>query len=272
MSVLKNEYKQDISGIDHINLGFDSRPKSDQTLRKLFLNPDREGNEPEERTICSAYEVAKRCFSRDKSKIKTFTEYLLSRVKILRVVVPEDTDLNHYFEIMNNRGEQLEKHEVLKARLMKKLGDVERNTFARIWDACADMNLYVQLGFNADIRDQVFEKDWDSIPGDFSELCHILSATEHNTNRQTLSEIPDSFDTEYLNQGTNVQNFIFNRLDYLLWRRLIAGEAFEGVGMNYVRKRLNGFSFTFRTSVEHYYPQNPLSDQRIEKSDVLGVA
>lgn len=29
----------------------------------------------------------------------------------MRVKVPADTDLNHYFEIMNNRGEQLEKHE-----------------------------------------------------------------------------------------------------------------------------------------------------------------
>ena len=49
-------------------------------------------------------------------------------------------------------------------------------------------------------------------------------------------KIPESFDTDFLNQGTNVQNFIFNRLDYMLWKRLVAGEEFEGVGMKYVRK------------------------------------
>ena len=46
--------------------------------------------------------------------------------------MPEGTDLNHYFEIMNIRGEQLEKHEVLKARLMKKLsGDIENHCLLR---------------------------------------------------------------------------------------------------------------------------------------------
>lgn len=36
-------------------------------------------------------------------------------------MVPENTDLNRYFEIMNTRGEQLEQHDILKARLMKHL-------------------------------------------------------------------------------------------------------------------------------------------------------
>jgi hypothetical protein len=53
---------------------------------------------------------------------------------------------------MNNRGEQLEKHEVLKANLMSVYnGDTAaRNGFSAIWDACADMNRYVQLGFSRD--------------------------------------------------------------------------------------------------------------------------
>ena len=50
-------------------------------------------------------------------------EYLLDKVRILRTELPPNTDLNHYFEIMNTRGEQLEKHEILKARLLKKLKD-----------------------------------------------------------------------------------------------------------------------------------------------------
>ena len=38
--------------------------------------------------------------------------------------MPKDTDLNHYFEVMNSRGEQLEKHEVIKARLMDVLNGI----------------------------------------------------------------------------------------------------------------------------------------------------
>ena len=40
----------------------------------------------------------------------------------MQVAVPEDTDLNHYFEIMNNRGE---KHQILKSRIMEKFQDNE---------------------------------------------------------------------------------------------------------------------------------------------------
>ena len=59
--------------------------------------------------------------------------------------MPEDTDLNHYFEIMNTRGEQLEKHEILKAKLLSVFKD---NTgtiefYSRIWDACSDMGKYL---------------------------------------------------------------------------------------------------------------------------------
>src|SRR5690606_2612148 len=50
-----------------------------------------------------------------------FAEHLFDHVQIMRVAVPPRTDLNRYFEVMNNRGEQLEKHEVLKARMLSAL-------------------------------------------------------------------------------------------------------------------------------------------------------
>ena len=43
----------------------------------------------------------------------------LTKVKLYRIEVPENTDLNRYFEIMNTRGEQLEQHDILKAFLLK---------------------------------------------------------------------------------------------------------------------------------------------------------
>ena len=45
----------------------------------------------------------------------------LEKVVLYRIEVPENTDLNRYFEIMNTRGEQLEQHDILKAMLMSYL-------------------------------------------------------------------------------------------------------------------------------------------------------
>lgn len=75
--------------------------------------------------------------------------YLLDKVRILRTELPPNTDLNHYFEIMNTRGEQLEKHEILKARLLNELGNFEeRRIFSRIWDACSVLDSHIQNQFS----------------------------------------------------------------------------------------------------------------------------
>jgi hypothetical protein len=59
--------------------------------------------------------------------------------------VPKDIDLNHYFEIMNSRGEQLEKHEIIKARLIEKLkDDADKEKFNKLWENCSEMNVYIQ--------------------------------------------------------------------------------------------------------------------------------
>lgn len=90
-----------------------------------------------------------------------FARYLLEHVVLMRVGVPPQTDLNHYFEIMNSRGEQLEKHEVLKARMMEALDadaapDRSRHALHLVWEACANMKRYVQMGFTPAQRDALF--------------------------------------------------------------------------------------------------------------------
>ena len=61
---------------------------------------------------------------------------------------------------MNTRGEQLEKHEVLKARLMDMLPENEQSLFAKIWDACSDMSRYAVMGFDPTIREVIFIDKW----------------------------------------------------------------------------------------------------------------
>lgn len=79
----------------------------------------------------------------DKEKFK---KYFLSNVHIIHYLVPKDVDLNHYFEVMNSRGEQLEKHEIVKAKLCEKLigDDDAMEKFSRIWGTCSDMSFYIQ--------------------------------------------------------------------------------------------------------------------------------
>ncbi|MDY6206836.1 MAG: DUF262 domain-containing protein [Prevotella sp.] len=78
---------------------------------------------------------------------QAFADYLLAHVHIIHYNVPKDVDLNHYFEVMNSRGEQLEKHEIVKAKLIAFLDKNERNKFSGIWQACSEMNMYVQMKY-----------------------------------------------------------------------------------------------------------------------------
>ena len=84
----------------------------------------------------------------DDEKIKVFANRFYHEVQIFRAELPKGTDLNHYFEIMNNRGEQLEKHEILKAAFMKELDDNDQHCFSTIWDACSNMNSHVQINIS----------------------------------------------------------------------------------------------------------------------------
>ena len=75
-----------------------------------------------------------------------FINYFENRVIIVRVEIPEYTDVAAYFEIMNNRGEQLQKHEILKSLFLSKLGNDDKNRaiFSKIWDACSEMDIPIQ--------------------------------------------------------------------------------------------------------------------------------
>ena len=64
-----------------------------------------------------AKEAIKDIVGEEKANIDAFKDFFLNKVHIIHYRVPKDADLNHYFEVMNSRGEQLEKHEIVKAKL-----------------------------------------------------------------------------------------------------------------------------------------------------------
>lgn len=78
-----------------------------------------------------------------KDDIANFSNFIYNNVKFVFVELAQNTDLNRFFIRMNNRGKQLEKHEILKARLLKNISDKERILYAHIWDICSQMDNYI---------------------------------------------------------------------------------------------------------------------------------
>ncbi len=119
-----------------------------------------------------------------------FKSYFTNNVKIIHYQVPKDVDLNHYFEVMNSRGEQLEMHEIVKSLLSQHIKD--RNqvaTFSRIWEACSEMNVYIQQLFSSE---KVFGKYLHDFTVTSFEDIPSQSSTAGRESILNLLELPVS--------------------------------------------------------------------------------
>lgn len=235
LSLIKNEYedryKKYITENYNLNLTFDSRKNSTETLKTLF-NKDKNYTEKyiseNQNSITEGYIICKKVLSEilNKDNEDKFFKYLFENVKILRVLVLEDTDLNHYFEIMNRRGEQLEKHEILKARLLEKLDNGnDKFIFNLIWEACSNMERYIQLGFKKDLWDIIFKNDLNSLISE-KELYSIdYKKNNLNIDKETKTiediinlenNIYDGENDEENNEEQELFNSIVNFPNFLL--------------------------------------------------------
>jgi len=194
---LKHESDVDMEWFDRLGIRFECRRASSKTLEAAFHgllvkdDPESLADEDVNASIWAGYGLVKRAMLTEltgrsdvKLAISAFADYLLDRVCIMRVQVPEKTDLNHYFEIMNNRGEQLEKHEVLKSKLMDALDrhcpqkerEANRRCIHAVWEACMEMERYLQMGFSLPARNRLFGKeDWSTLQvANFDEMRDSL--------------------------------------------------------------------------------------------------
>ena len=156
------------------NVSFEHRDESEQALSNL-------NSEKLPSNFSQALKTIKKVIDEWVDNKDEFVKFLLDKVEIIRTEVPEGTDLNHYFEIMNTRGEQLEKHEILKARLMKELPTpIEQSLFAKIWDACSDMSRYVVMGFDSELREVILGGDWRKARRFFKTILNENSGEPEN--------------------------------------------------------------------------------------------
>lgn len=208
--VLKNwKFKEDgqkkiENTISYTNLKFDSRKNVQYFLEELYLASDLKSfignsNIIGTQSFKDAIDFIIEEFDAKDEKgtlfnVSAFAEYFYNKVKFFRVEVPMDTDLNHYFEIMNNRGEQLEKHEIVKSVLMSRIknenNEVEKQEleiFATIWDACSEMNNYVYFYFDKTNRRELFADNGNLKATDFSNI--IITKTDNENKDLSLFDI-----------------------------------------------------------------------------------
>ena len=175
--------KHDIKG----ELKFEARQKSNETLEKI-CDDDKCADLPSSE-IVDGFKIIEKYFSKNK-KDESFKNKILN-AKLLRIPVPNDADLNHFFEIMNTRGEQLETHQIVKAKILKVLKEKEKKIAALVWDACADMDRYVQMSFEKKLREQIFGDEWNKIC-DKNKLFEIPIEDDSDVEGRLLSEILDN--------------------------------------------------------------------------------
>jgi len=178
------------------SLYFEAREKSNRTL--LIIGTEEANHVLEElqsEELNRGYKIIEGYFQSERIDCTSFKSKL-SYVQLIRIQVPQNIDLNHYFEIMNTRGEQLEFHEIAKAKLLSNLSTNEdKKAGALIWDACSNMDTYVQMNFDLKTRGRLFSHDWSGLHREVSDFDKVrekvvMGNADHlTTDTKTLLEI-----------------------------------------------------------------------------------
>lgn len=174
-------------------LRFEAREKSNRTLAYVSDSGNQELTEELSSTeILNGFRIVDNHFKNRNIDKGSFAQKL-KHVYLIRVQVPKNIDLNHYFEIMNTRGEQLELHEIAKAKLLEVLeSDHDKYIAAMIWEKCSDMNSYVQMNFDVNVRRSIFTENWSGLcqsSRDFDSIKSKIPATNESTDKKPLIDI-----------------------------------------------------------------------------------
>lgn len=184
-------------------LTYNARSVSASTIKRL--NENQKLSDEADAGIRNGYEYAKKALEAIvlSGEREGFQKYFLQHVKLIHYDVPKDVNQNHYFEVMNSRGEQLEKHEIVKSMLGQYLNKQQLATFCRVWEACCEMNVYIQqvfpdkTVFGSNLQNFRI-KDFMAIPQQNEEegkttIMNLLSAPIAQTGKSNTKDQNDRF-------------------------------------------------------------------------------
>lgn len=234
LSLILKELGEYEEATPQLVLSYDSRPEVEDFLKRYYSSTHFDEQEGvihastkrmrealgiirETQLDAKSDKVEKKIGSESWSKKKDFQKYLYENVKLVRVEIPDDTDVAAYFEIMNNRGTQLQDHEVIKSRLMEKIKNgvdydlVGQTLFAEIWDACSQMDSHVQSNFAPDIRKSLFTDQYSDFNWNWENAKNvILNRQQSYTNEKEKKALSLSIILEnkenYLNDKKKENN------------------------------------------------------------------
>ena len=231
---LKHEFGFD--RLKAVNLTFPARKKSNENIQKLFTK--QKISEDDENELTRGYghakDALKKVLEERHLNPQSFVDYLFDKVIIFRSILPEDLDLNLYFERFNSRGEQLEAHEILKAQMMAKFGaDQEMaQKFARIWDACAEFDKPVINAFTKKVkkkhhdaeREKIFPLKW--IKGNNYQNSFLLNIDEFLSQIEVQSTNKKSLLSSIENKESTTVQVISHTNEVEKYRTIINFETF----------------------------------------------
>lgn len=188
-------------------LRFEARDKANRTLATL-PNTNQLTDELQSSEIKEGYKIIDDYF--EKTGLKAEKEKIVKRlekVNLIRVQVPAKIDLNHYFEIMNTRGEQLELHEIAKANILAKISSPEAKKIASdIWEYCSNMDSYIQMNYPKDKRDQIFSKDWSSLSEQIVDFDSLIGCYQNETVNEEIFTLEEILSGKGLPKNQSVSN------------------------------------------------------------------
>lgn len=96
--------------------------------------------------ISKAIELIRNYVKDEVDRKEEFSSFIYNRVMLVATKMPKDTDENKVFEAMNNRGVQLQQHEILKSTLLANLkgNRILMHKYGLLWDACSIMDDYLE--------------------------------------------------------------------------------------------------------------------------------
>lgn len=223
-------------------LTYRARRKSDETIKNLPKFFRDENNEVDDGIEHGYKYVVATLNDLGIASDKDFKEYFLNCVHIIHYKVPKDIDLNHYFEIMNSRGEQLEKHEIVKANLMRELdNDNERQVFNIIWECSSNMSLYAQQSIDGIGAEDLFGSSLDSFRvSDFSDLMNFYLKERNEKKKNTKSiSISDILNPNTVNGWEDIEDKIEKKDSF---QPIIDFPNFLLIVLKITRMKESGFS------------------------------
>ena len=231
---LKHEFGFD--RLKSVNLTFPARKKSNENIQKLFTK--QKISEDDENELTRGYghakDALKKVLEERQLNPQSFVDYLFENVIIFRSILPEDLDLNLYFERFNSRGEQLEAHEILKAQMMAKFGTDQEmaQKFARIWDACAEFDKPVINAFTKKTkkkhpdaeREKIFPLNW--IKGNNYQNSFLLNIDKFLSQIEVQSTNKKSLLSSIENKESTTVKVISHTNEVEKYRTIINFETF----------------------------------------------